>query len=172
MFVFSSSFGKELFKSFERTRNPFHMSKFSSTRFNYFFPHWSCHWQYHCQKKSIRNLKKKIPISLPSIFLHDYFCLAFTSLVNADFKEGISLDNKGNDWTSSDRGMELLKNGSKESEQVLCLTGAKILTFCQKRKRNCNMHWCLQNSMFQRPLLLQPHYVVSIVRIANADIHK
>ena len=64
-------------------------------------------------------MKKKILTSLPSIFLQDYFCLAFTSLVNADFKEGISLDNKGNDWTSSDRGMELLINGSKEVQEEI-----------------------------------------------------
>ena len=111
-----------------------------------FFLHWSCHWQSHCQENQLEIWWKKIFTSSPSIFLQDYFCLAFTSLVNADFKEGISLDNKGNDWTSSDRGMEVLINGSKESEQVLCLTGAKILTFC--KKRNCNLHWCLQNSMF------------------------
>ena len=135
------------------------MSKFSSTRFEYFF-HIEVVIDNPIVKKINQKFEEKILTSSPSIFLQDYFCLAFTSLVNADFKEGISLDNKGNDWTNSDRGMELLINGSKESAQVLCQTGAKILTFCQKRKRNCNMHWCLQNSMFQRPLLLQPHYVV------------
>ena len=134
------------------------MSKFSSTRFNYFFFRIEVVIDSPIVKNINQKLKTQIFTSSPSIFLQDYFCLVFTSLVNADFKEGISFDNKGNDWTSSDRGMELLINGSKESEQVLCLTGAKNLTFC--KKRNCNLHWFLQNKMFLRPLLMQPHYAV------------